>query len=266
MGTIPRQGPTGARAPRWLLAAGIAAGLALAASGVAQRAASPLPPGAVARVGDQLIARDAWLRAVAAMASERRAELTADDQRHILDRLVDEALLVQHGLDLGLVQSDARLRSTMVSEVMLAATRRAAAPVDDAQLRAFYEANRDFFAPAARLRVAAFRLDADGARRPFEPAVPDAPLPPAKLAAYLGPALAAHATKLAPGQESEPIEAGGSRVVLRLLELQRAEAPPYEQIRDAVRTEAQRRADEAAVRELIASLRERHHVVVAEHP
>lgn len=254
--------PTPSRAPRWLLAAGLAAGAAFAAAGLrAGPGAAELPPHAVARVNQQLILRDAWLRAVAAVASERRAPLSEAEQRRILDRLIDEELLVQHGVALGLVERDARLRSTLVSEVM-AATRTADAPPDEATLRRFYEEQRDFFAPTPRLRVRAWRLDADGAQRPFQPEVPDAPLPVGKLQAYLGPALTARALDLRPGATSEPIAGPDGTVVLQLLDAQQDPAPPFEQVRDQVRAEARRRADEAAVRALLAELRQRHRVVV----
>lgn len=250
-------------APRWLLVAGLGLGAALAAAGL-RGAPGPqsLPPQAVARVNQHLILRDAWLRAVAAVASERRTPLTDADQRHILDRLVDEELLVQHGLALGLVESDARLRSTLVSEVILAATGAAAGELDAAVLRRFYEEHRDFFTPAGRLHVRAWRLGRDGQRLPFEPAVPDAPLPIAKLESYLGPALTAKVQTLAPGQASEPIAGEGAPVVLELLEAQPGATPPFEQIRDQVRVEAKRRADEEAVRVLLAQLRGSNQVVI----
>lgn len=267
MSAMPRDPApdAGVRAPRWLLVAGLALGASLAAAGLRGSPASKssaLPPQAVARVNGHLILRDAWLRAVAAVASERRTPLTDADQRHILDRLVDEELLVQHGLALGLAESDARLRSTMVSEVMVAASDASAPALDDAALRRFYDKNRDFFTPAGRLRVRAWRLDASGARQPFEPEVPDALLPVAKLQAYLGPALTARALALAPGETSAPIEGGGAPVVLSVLASQPGQAPAFEQVREQVRIEARRRADESAVASLLAQLRERNDVVI----
>lgn len=249
--------------PRVLLAAGLATGAVLAAAGLVAEPPGALPPAAVARVNDRLILRDAWLRAVAAVASERRAPLSDADQRRILERLIDEELLVQHGVALGLVERDRRLRSTLVSEVMAAAGNAARGSTgDDATLRAFYDANRDFFAPAGRLRVQAWRLDATGTRAPFEPAVPDALLPPAKLQAYIGPTLTAAALALAPGGAHELQDAAGGRVLLQVVEVRRGTPPAFEEVREAVRTEAQRRADEAAVRALLDDLRRRSDVVV----
>ena len=253
---LPDELPLLARASRWLLAAGLLGGAALAAAGLLVRTDAGLPPQAVARVNDQLILRDAWLRAVAAVASERRTPLSDADQRHILDRLVDEELLVQRGLALGLPEQDARLRSTLVSEVMLAATQ-SVPGLDDAALKRFYEENRDFFAPAGRLRVQAWRLDARGQLTEFQPAVPDTLLPLAKLQAYLGPALTAKAVALEAG---DTIEADGLR--LKVLEKQPGVAPAFEQVRDEVRAEAKRRADESSVRALLAELRRAGRVVV----
>ena len=263
MNAIREELPRAPARARWLLVAGLAAGAALAAAGLKGGPATPqLPPNAVARVNQQLILRDAWLRAVAAVASERRAPLTEADQRRILDRLIDEELLVQHGVALGLVEHDARLRSTLVSEVMLAATRGAAETPDEAALRRFYDEHRAFFAPTGRLRVQAWRLDANGARRPFEPAVPDALLPVAKLQAYLGPALTQAALALPPGQASATLPSESGPVVLQVLQAQAGAAPPFEQVRDQVRVEARRRADEDAVRALLAELRTRNRVVI----
>lgn len=235
-------------APRWLLVAGIAAGIVLGALGIAQRPLAALPDGAVARVNGRLILRDEWLRAVTAVASERRTPLTEADQRHILERLVDEELLVQHGIALGLVESDARLRSMLVSEVMLATSRRAAHEPTEDELRAFYGERRDFFAPAPRLRVKAR-------------GVPDALLPPAKLVAYLGPTLTQRVAGLAPG---ESIDVEGSTI--GLVEREPSVAPPFEQVVGQVRAEARRRADEAAVRALLAQLRESGRIDVRAAP
>jgi hypothetical protein len=244
--------------PRWLLIVGLVAGVAAATIGLMERP-NTLPPHAVAMVNHRPILRDAWLRAVAAVAAERRTPLSAADQRHILDRLIDEELLVQHGLALGLAEYDGRIRSELVSQVMQTASATAAG-ADEAALRQFYADNESFFAAPARLRIAAWRELADGRRADFVPAVPDALLPPSTLQRYLGPALTATALGLSPGQRTNPI--GPKRVVLEALNVQPGTAPPFEEIRDQVRREAKRRADEAAVRALLADLRRSGTVIV----
>ena len=252
------------RVPRYLLILGLIGGALLAAAGlVLDRAGADLPPDAVARVNQRLILRDAWLRAVAAVASERRAELTAEDKRRILDRLIDEELLVQHGTALGLVERDARIRSELVSQVMLAATSVAAAEPAKSELQKFYHDNQNFFTPPARLRIAAWHLEADGTRRAFQPPVPNALLPASTLQNYLGPALTAKALALQPGEQFESSDSANQRSLLEMLERQAGQPPVFENIRDQVRSEWKRRADEAAVRALLAELRDRERIVVA---
>lgn len=248
----------GQRRARGLLVAGMLAGMAAAAGTlVTGGSGTVLPEDAAARVNDHLISRDAWLRAVAAVASERRTPLTAADQRHILDRLVDEELLVQHGLALGLAERDRRLRGQLVGEVLVAATAAIAEP-DEAELRAFYETHRDRFTTPGRLRVAATR--ADGA--PLVPPVPDALLPPAKLREYVGPRLTEAALRLETGRASAPLPGAGSDVILRVLEREPPHTPAFEVIREEVRAEVRRRAEEAAVRRLLDDLRRGGDVVV----
>lgn len=248
---------------RWLLVVGMAAGVLCAAIGMlAVTASSSLPAQAVATVNQRPILRDAWLRAVAAVASERSQPLTQADERRILDRLIDEELLVQHGIALGLAERDPRLRSEIVSEVMLAAGSAAAQEPGEDALRAYYKDHVDEFTLPGRLRVQAWTLGADGTRADFMPPLPTDLLAPAKLQTYLGPALTASALNLPLDRDSEPIVSDSSRVVLRVLERQAGAAPAFEQVHDQVRAEMKRRADEAAVRSLIADLRRNTKLVI----
>lgn len=247
--------------PRWLLAAGIAAGVLSAAIGLQVPDRPRLPDDAVASVNGRPILRDTYLRAVAAVESDRRGTLSEADRRHILERLIEEELLVQHGIALGLPETDPRLRSTLVSEVMLGAGLAARPPLDEAALRAHYRDHLDRFAPAARLHVRAKRIVAD-APTEFVPPVPDGLLPPAKLETYLGPALVQTALAMQAG-ETRRVEAPGGAVELTLVAREAGAAPPFEALRDAVRLDAQRSADELAVRGLLDRLRHEPGVIVA---
>ncbi len=242
---------------RWLLIAGMLGGIGAAAVGMVTgiSGTDALPDGAVARVNDRLITRDAWLRAVAAVASERRTPLTVEDKRHILDRLIDEELLVQHGVSLGLIAQDRRLRGQLVSDVMATATATTTDEIDEAAMRRFYAAHQDFFTSPSRLRVSAFRISAEGVRGEFMPPVPDALLPPGELRTYLGPTLTAAALKLRAGESSDPIPSADGYAVLQVVASELSTPPPFEEVRDQVRQEMRRRADEAAVRKLLIELR-----------
>lgn len=251
------------RMPRLLLLLGLVAGLLAAGHELLARAPGPgLPEAAVARVGTRLILRDEWLKAVAATASERRTPLSEADREKILQRLVDEELLVQQGLALGLVEHDQRLRGQLVSEVIYATTSAAARTPDEATLRRFLADNAGLFAPPAALRVQAWTVDAQGARQPFQPPLPDSLLPPAKLQAYLGPTLTGLALAQPVGVETAPVDGNGRKVVLTVRERSATAPPDFEAVREQVLAEYQRRSDEAAVRALLERLRARKDVTI----
>ncbi len=253
-----------ARLPRLLLLLGLGTGTALAASSLLRQREGPaLPPSAVARVGQRLILRDEWLKAVAAVSSERRTPLTSADQQQILNRLIDEELLVQHGLELGLVEKDQRLRGELVSEVMISTySANGSATPDEAALRSYYAAHEDRYAGTALLQVSAARLDAAGNARAFEPHIPQTLLTPAKLRSYLGPTLADAALTLPSGSTQTLSDAQG-RVSITVEQRVAAEARSFEEMRDEVLADFRRKADEAAVQKLLAELREREVVVLA---
>ena len=96
---------SGTAVQRWL-AVGAATGLIVAAIGVMGERPSvdDLPPGAVARVGDALIRVEEYDRLVAGLESDRRSPVDGKLRRHVLDRMIDEELLVQRAVELGLVE------------------------------------------------------------------------------------------------------------------------------------------------------------------
>lgn len=249
---------------RWLLILGLVGGAAVTAYGLMDHGPSDdLTTNNVALVNQRPISRDAWLRAVAAVASERNIPLAEGDKRHILDRLIDEELLVQYGIKLGLPEQDGRIRSQLVSEVMLIARNSKRLNDDEASLLSFYENNKERFTSPMRMRVSAWRLDSEGKRQNYLPSIPNSLLPASKMQNYLGPDLTARAANLPLNKDSEIYPIGNDRVVLRVLEREPLVTRPFEEIKDLVRVEAARHADELGVIDLLGTLRKSNKVVVA---
>jgi hypothetical protein len=281
--------------PRWLLALGAAVGIALAVTSLLGPAESDsLPDGAVARVGEVLIRAREYERAVAALESDRRTPLTEADRRFVLDRLIDEELLVQYGLSLRLARSDRRIRSDFVAAVIAAQV----ASVDgyapsEAEMRDFYRENRDFFRPPSRLRVRSLWVRGEPARSapaalarareaaarlragddfaavdaewgdPQVAPVPDALLPSAKLREYLGPTALMVAQGLDVGGVSEPLVTESGARVLMSVAAEVPEQPPLVEVAEEVRSEMVRRAGDDALRRLLAELRSNAQLQVA---
>lgn len=277
-----------------LLAFGAIAGLVAAAIGLlAQtRDARALPDGAVAAVNGTAVRRADYERAVEALASDRRGQLDDADKRHVLDRLVDEELLVQRALELGLARSDRRVRGDLVAAVIEAVTTDAGQrEADDAELRAFFDANRDYFALPGRLHVeqvfvrSSGDADADALARARDAAarlrdgaavaevqqragdapvaaLPNAPLPAAKLREYLGPAAVEAVATLAPGDVAEPVRSAGGYQVLRLVARESNRAPELAEVEAEVRAEWRRRAGDEALRAYLDEVRSRAAIAV----
>ena len=277
-----------------LLAFGAAAGLVAAAVGLlAQtRSETAVPEGAVAAVNGTAVRRADFERAVEALASDRRDAIDDADKRHVLDRLVDEELLVQRALELGLARSDRRVRGDLVAAMIEAVTADAALREPDPdELQTFFEANRDYFAQPGRLRVeqvfvrssgdgdtdalgrareAAERLRAGEAASvvqrdagpPPVAAVPDAPLPAAKLREYVGPAAALAVATLAPGDVAEPVAGAGGYQVLRVVSREPNRVPAFAELESELRTEWRRRAGDDALRAYLDDIRARAAIAV----
>jgi hypothetical protein len=274
------------RRVRWLLALGAATGLGVATAGIVGGIDAWRPSaGTVAVVNGVPISRDDYVRAVAAVAGDRRTPLAAADEQRILDRLIDEELLLQRGLDLGLVRQDRTLRSQVVAATMTLLARGDGGPPSDEAVRAFYEAHRDYFTSAGRLRVrqvfvrvggsvgeeaartraldAARRLragetiDAVRAHDGDDEAVPipDVLLPPTKLREYVGETAARTALETSPGTTTDPVRSSMGFHVLQVVEQEPPSVPPLDAIRDLVRAEIVRRSDDDALRDSLAALR-----------
>jgi parvulin-like peptidyl-prolyl isomerase len=285
------------RRPLLWLAGGAAAGVALAAFGLlgtdASRAA--LPRGAVASVNGKLIQAEDWQRLVEGLESDTREPASPALRRRVLDRMIDEELLVQRGVELGLVESDRRVRAdltqAMIQSIVIEVEDEK--PGED-ELRRFHAEQGAFFTQPGRVRAAQvfFRVrapaeDAAAAARaaeasrrlragePFErlraelgdeevSPLPDALLPPAKLREYVGPTALRAVMELAPGAISDPVRSGTGYHVFLLVEREEPRLPPFEEVAESVRAEWVRRAGDRALRGYLDDLRENAEVVTVD--
>ena len=240
---------------------------------------SSLPGGAAARVNGELIRSEDYERILAGVAQDRRDDVDTAQRRHVLDRLIDEELLVQRGVELGLPRRDRKVRADLTTAVIASIV----ADTEDiqptsAQLQTFYDENRSFFTRPGRLRVqqvfiqpasdaddaAARARAADASRRlrageafaavreadgdPEVSPLPDALLPVEKLIDYLGPTVLKAALTLAAGEVSDPVRSGMGYHVLQVVERQPDVTPPLAEIESQVTAEFRRRAGDQALR------------------
>ena len=104
---------------RWLLLAAALLGLLVALGSSNMRDRNQLSEaGAIARVNDRHIDRTEYASAYQALLADKTKAPTEADKRLVLDRLIEEELLVQRGLEIGLLEGDAQVRKAVAMAVI----------------------------------------------------------------------------------------------------------------------------------------------------
>lgn len=274
----------------FLLWAGAGLGLSLAVASLSHSrgafSGGSLPAGAVALVNGVPIGKADYLSVLSSIAESEGHEPTPKDKQAALDRLVDDELVVEHGLDLGMVRGDPRTHDALLSAVTVAerAAGEAETPSTE-ELRRYYARILEELRRPGKMRLrqivvrARDRLDdaaafarAEQARRrlgagepfelidkelgtPGEKALPDRSLSSEELRSLAGPVTLERALELEPGQVSDVVGTDGVFRVLRLEERGPPETPPFETVRETVLFHYRRNAADVALGKTIAGLR-----------
>ncbi len=273
-------------------------GAGLAAAGILRSGRAPLedlPADAMALVDGVPISRESFAQFVGAVAQERR-EISLDEKtkRELLDRMIDEELLLQRGLSLDLARFERTARRAIVAAVvaMVSADAEAGEP-SEADLRAFFEAERGRFRRPDRVALdvvsvsirdgrpeaAAYQRARDAASRlragddpshvaadlgdPLPGSLPAGSLSADQVQTLLGAPGAAAVQALGAGETSEPVRTAAGWVVVTLRARETGDVPPFDELRSVLRTEWQRAAGERAVSAYLGELRGDAKIVVA---
>ena len=264
---------------RWLVA-GAVAGLLAAGYGILRQddAAVPLPATAVARVNEQLITRDSYDRALARLAID---DLADDDKARLLQRLVDDELLVQRALELGMAQSDIEVRNAIVNSLIASITAEAdAASPSDEELARYLADNAERFSYVASLSVGAWQTDDESIAQSFITSlrndgeatatgqitpIPDLPpgrMPVGILRDYLGPGIAAAAADMPVGS-SAVFARRGKWLVVQVLEKKSDVVTDLSRVKNRVLQDYRRNLANRTIRTYIDELQQRADVEIA---
>jgi parvulin-like peptidyl-prolyl isomerase len=213
--------PTSAQAPAlpWL-ALGAVAGLMAAGYGLLERSgpAGTLPADAVASVNGTIIDNARLDRAAAQLEATYGQPIDQEQRTRVLEQLIEEELLVQRGIELGMAESEATVRAAIVQSLVASVTAETdAADPDDATLQAYLEDNADRYTYASAMKIDAWTSDDERAARSFlarlqqgadavapdglaaVPGLPRGPAPLERLRMFVGPAIAAAAADMPVG-------------------------------------------------------------------
>ncbi len=245
----------------WLLAGGMLVGAALAVYFIARVPDTPSAPERVAAwVNDRPISLDSYDQALEAVASDRKGGvLIPEDRARVLDRLIDQELLIDRAVELGLHERDPQIRNQLSGAMIEFLVQRAedeAAAADDDALREFYQEERFRFERSPR-----YEVEVEGSAMPL----PQGPLLAKEIEQRLGPTAARTVEGLKPGESAE-IELAGGTMTVTLIARQQGEALDFDEAKETVRVAYLRARGEAAVRAFLERARRQSEVRIEVEP
>lgn len=230
-----------------LLTIGMIVGAVVAASGVLETA----PDGdAVAWIDGEPIPRAAHEEAVSAFLADRRdKKRTTEIERHVLDKLIDERILVRRAIDMGLADRDPRIRGELTAALIDLVAADVPVPTR-ADLQALYAEDEAFFARPPEIAVRVYR---DGVA---DQTVPTAAMSLAKLRDYVGPTAARTTLEMTAGERRT-----FGALAVEVVERRKMGAPPLDEIEAQIAAEWRRRAAEQRLRDFLDDERRRARIV-----
>jgi|TARA_B100000131_G_scaffold215583_1_gene207249 parvulin-like peptidyl-prolyl isomerase len=236
-----------------------------------------------AKIEDRLIPYERYEMQLEGLANDKRSPLTKKDKEYVLERMIEEELLIKRAIDLGMLENNPMARGTIVQQMIknIIAEGSRIEP-EEKELIEFFEENIGFFTKANRLRVRQIYFSKvdfgdkvlEEARNAFTRLlegetfdqvalsgsnsalkVPDTLMNLSKVREYIGPSLMREAQLLKPGQFSEPMKVSGGYKIIYLVDREDAPKPEYYNIRSSVLSEFSKRRDDQSLRTYLDNLK-----------
>ena len=236
-----------------------------------------------AKIEDQLIPFERYEMQLEGLANDKRSPLTKQDKEYVLERMIEEELLIKRAIDLGMLENNPMARGTIVQQMIKnIISEGSRIEPEEKELIEFFEENISFFTKANRLRVRQIYFSQDDfgdrvlreAKNAFTRLlkgetfdqvvlsgsnsalkVPDTLMNLSKVREYIGPSLMREAQLLQPGQFSEPKKVSGGYKIIYLVDREDAAQPKYSNIRSSVLSEFLKRRDDQSLRTYLDNLK-----------
>ena len=235
------------------------------------------PPDTLVTVNGYPITQSALRNAEKRIQPNSPDPMNPDDREVLLQRLIDDELMLQHAEDLGIFTTDPGIRKLLVrSSVNSIIEDSRSEPISDEQLRTFYEDHKSVFQRPSRigLKVASF-LNPEMAKDtweiikkevPFEVAIaetktgesiniPSSLIPEHVLRRYLGSKLTAVALSLSENQISSPITIDEFTYLIYVLAKEPEQQLSFDDSRLQVKSEYRSRHRQNALTNALTRLR-----------
>ncbi|MBI1211847.1 MAG: hypothetical protein GC190_10325 [Alphaproteobacteria bacterium] len=249
-----------------------------------ERTRADLLPGEAARVNGHAIDTDTFQRTLAAFTTNLKRPVTEADRTTVLNRMIDEEVLVQRAIALGLPAQDPTVRKQLVQAMIAQSLAQSAVPdPSDDELKKYIEANADLFRARTKAKVEAVfvpandvmrreRVDAalekgdwdaaKAASAALPVALPNDFLIASKIADYTGAEAASAVLRVPVGEATHLIRTSGGMIALKLVAVEGNGLAPFETIRATALARWHEEHDSKALRAAIDALRAQADIVM----
>ena len=263
-----------------LLIFGLIIGVFLAANSIVQES-NLIEDDWVANVGGVQISKEKYYTQLEGLARDKKNPITERDKNYVLERMIEEELLIIRAKELGLFENNQIVRGSIIQQMIkLIISENYLESVEEETLRKFYEQNIGFFSSASRLRLQQIyfsNLSGDSKERSDEAfeylkegasydevskmadqsalTIPNSMMNLSKVREYIGPTLMNLARRLEPGEFSVPMEVAGGHKIIYLFDKELSEPEEFDSIQPKILKEYQRRRDDNSLREYLEDLK-----------
>ena len=232
----------------------------------------------IASVNGESVSKVEYLRALTAMQAGLDRSLSETDKRAALQVLIDEEVILQHALNIGLARSDPMARKNLVQALMRSTALLTDYETDTQKLETFFKKNKHLFVAPRMVRVKVLTTDKvktadtfrqamingetfDAAGRHLGLTEKDLPddIPLGKAADYLGGTARDRLATLKEGEIIGPIKSGSESdrqyMFIWLMKATRLDVE-FNEVAEIVKAEWQRRQEEKAFETYLSNLRQ----------
>ena len=236
-----------------------------------------------AKIEDTSIPMEKYLTQLDGLSKDKRSPLTQKDKEYVLERMIEEELLIKRAIDLGMLNDNPMARGTIVQQMIKAIiAENARYEISDSELESFFQENSGFFTKSSRLRIQqiyfsneqlkddslivakkAYDLlkrgdDFENVSKLGSPSalkIPNSLMTLSKVREYIGPSLMNLARELEINSFTSPIEVSGGYKIIYLIDKEMASPPKFNDIKASVSSEFLKRKDDQSLRSYLENLK-----------
>ena len=216
-------------------------------------------------------------------SKDKRSPITQEDKEYVLERMIEEELLIKRAIDLGMLNNNPMARGTIVQQMIKTIiSENDRYEISENELKEFFQENKGFFTKSSRLRVQqiyfsdelfkgraleeaqkAFNLLQEGRElkmvsmlgSPSALKIPNSLMTLSKVREYIGPSLMNLAKNLEVGTSTPPVMVSGGYKIIYLLDKELAKTPDFNEIKSSISSEFLKRRDDQSLRKYLENLK-----------